>query len=842
VQFDNPDGSYSPGSSTNGSYTRGVYNYDNRYNIRIDHQINQRSQIFVRYSTIPITATRFFVLDQSNPLSQAPTDKTPSRDIAIGYTRVLSNNLVANFRYSWLRVNQQRTENGTSLATDYAAQFGLTPASGGVGFPNLGSFTFGSITGSNSAGPTYSSSTGTTAVIKPGSQTPFGALDQNFVVGQDFNYTRGPHLFQFGGEYRWIQSTQNDYSFSNGGIYNFSPTQTSTNITKATSTSNAISSNTGSSLATFILGTISSFQNAPTPVPGYYRWHYFAFYFQDDWRLTSKLTANLGVRYNVETPRMEKFNNQGSIVVQPGNLNGFTAPVGFCFSGTCGLPNTLWPVNYKGVEPRVGLAYALTPRVVVRGSYTLSHLPLTGYGNMQNPQLGVGTKASSTTGAVKTNQITNYINNPVAQPASGYNIFNAQRGNPIYSSDTISPVYVNQTDKVPYIQGWSFSVQFQTAAKSHLQLSYQGSKGTHLIGAFSTPFNRVSIPTVVAAIQSNQNYTPKVANPYKITNESTNGATPTVLTETGIQYLMPYQNFFNQDLNEIYPRNGSMHYHAFYANFNQRYSKNVTFLASYQWSKTLDNIPDTTAGTEGGSGVANDQAPDNPTNEWSLASFDYPSRFRVGFHAALPIGRRQKFTTHLRALDFLLSNITTSGIITIASGHPNAVTLGNDGYFYSVAPNGVNGCTSSSGCSTDVFPDGYTLRPDRVPGVPLINKNWRGNPFNLPGHGPFTPYFNAAAFTTPGSLNNPALGNTPRTLGDGRTPREFLFDARAAKGFRFGERYQLKLTATAQNVLNHPAFFQVSGTTTTSSGFGNLNQGTSAALSRTLHIGAEFSF
>jgi hypothetical protein len=167
--------------------------------------------------------------------------------------------------------------------------------------------------------------------------------------------------------------------------------------------------------------------------------------------------------------------------------------------------------------------------------------------------------------------------------------------------------------------------------------------------------------------------------------------------------------------------------------------------------------------------------------------------------------------------------------------------------------------------------------------VPLINPAYKKskasqlNPFALPQYngGSFTPYLNPAAFgcytsgaseycPAPGSVNNPALGNAPRTLAGARSPREFMFDARFTKGFKVREKYQLKLIANLNNVFNHPVYFAANNTandplttttiTTTLTGtsptllnnfaastFGRLN-GNTANLSRVIRVGAELTF
>jgi hypothetical protein len=150
-------------------------------------------------------------------------------------------------------------------------------------------------------------------------------------------------------------------------------------------------------------------------------------------------------------------------------------------------------------------------------------------------------------------------------------------------------------------------------------------------------------------------------------------------------------------------------------------------------------------------------------------------------------------------------------------------------------------------------PTGYTLRPNIVPGVPLLNKNWKKNVFGTN----FTAYLNPAAFSVPGSLNNPQLGNAPRTLANARTPRQAMFDMRFSKGFKIGERYELKVNSTFINAFNHPVYYGVNhavlsgdtvdnvhGTVTPvpSGSFGQFNQGQTAGMSRVILVGGEFTF
>ena len=850
VKFDRPDGLWAS-DGTNGVYERGATNTDNRYSIRIDQDFGERDKLWGRFTSEPLTNFRFFALAADNPASPYPSDSAYSKDIAIGYTHVLSNNIVNNIHYSFLRVLQNRIAPPAALSQDYAAKYGLVPSVSGVGFPSLGTF--------NSTPINYAFGAGIVISNPPGIQR-----DQNFIGGDDLSWVKGKHLLQFGVDLRWIQSNQYNLSGTNGGKYQFFQTQTNNG------------SSGGLALATFVLGTISSFSNTPVAVPGYYRWKYDAGYFQDDWRATPALTLNIGVRYEVETPRAEASDNQGFIRLnQSGTLNGMPASAAFCFANGCGGAKHLFPTNWWGIEPRIGFSYAPTVRTTIRGSYGMIRLPLTGYENTPDPDFNLGSLAvNSVSGGENPANVTNYISNPVAGPlTSAYTALNGARG-PLYSVSGVPIAYVNQSSAVPYTQTYSMTVQYQVTQKTLLQATYQGLKGTHLIGSFTVPINTPNIGVIMNAIQSKIPLGNTQLNPYMITsNGLPNGP---VLSETLLQALNPYQNFFNQNMTELYPRHGSSSYNGLYLSIDQRFGKGLALLANYVWQKSLDNVPETNNGTGGGFGVPPQQNPFDLSKEYSVSGFDQPSRLKYGFTYLLPLGQDGYFGNHGRLLNAILGDIQLSGIGSVSSGFPNFVTLGSSGNFYSVVPKGVNGCAPSGTtayCINSALPAGYSLRPNIVPGVPLINPAWKKNPFNGTAPGGITPFLNINAFSVPGDPGDPvrgiaptpAFGNAPRTLAGARSPRETMFDLRVSKGLTFHDHYQFNLNATLNNAFNHPVYFGANGATsdlattypnqTTNNtpppgtithaqvaNFGTLNQGQTAGMSRIIRIGAEFTF
>src|SRR5205823_747387 len=93
---------------TNAFYSRGVNNTDNRYSIRVDHQFNNSNQIFVRYTNVPVIANRYFAFPITNILQQVPSDESFARNVAIGYTHLINEQLVNNFHFGFMRNRQNR--------------------------------------------------------------------------------------------------------------------------------------------------------------------------------------------------------------------------------------------------------------------------------------------------------------------------------------------------------------------------------------------------------------------------------------------------------------------------------------------------------------------------------------------------------------------------------------------------------------------------------------------------------------------------------------------------------------------------------------------------------------
>jgi hypothetical protein len=798
--FDFPDGHYSP-DGLNAYTARGVSNTDNRYNIRVDHDFHSGDHLFGRFSYVPVLGTRYAYYGPTE-LDNIPTDQFVSQDAEIGYTHIVGGSKLNELRISYLRLNRFRGPNAGGLSEDYGAMLGLLPATQGKGFPSIN----------------FSGSNNLQNIGLGGADTDGGrSIDINQGVADDFSFVKGRHSIKVGGEYRELQQDRLDNSNTLGGTYTFYSSDTSG------------PGQNGSALASLYLGVLGGSTSAVQQQgfqPYDYRWNYVAGYIMDDWKIVRNVTLNIGLRYQVETPRTEKYDEQGSFVP---NVNGnvtatlnkvtytTTATGAFCFSGQCGLGRGLWPTNFHSFEPRIGFAWAPKRFMTVRGSYSLIHTPLTGLGGLISPNLvNAASFAGETVGTTLNNgTVLDTITNPAAAipRVGGYKA----SGGPLFqfASSTSAPILPNitQSKTVPYVQLYSASFQFQVSRTLVLEASFAGQKGTHL---FTQPrdTNIASYGTVIGDIQQHRNL-----GSYIFVNQNYENQYVTLQ-----QYQRPYTQFYNNSIQTAFDRLGSSNYNAFYFSGNQRMGQNFSVYGSFAWSKTMDNsssgqLDQSTAIDS--YGFEHPQTPYDFTGEYSYSTFDQPVRTTLGYSYLIPTGRGQRFGGNASRLkQLLIGGYRTSGNFSAQSGYPLFLLQGNQGFFVSTCPIGqtCEGQTSATTASTFTLGNqgssaiqNLSLRPDRIKGLPIINKNWKKDPYGTTTGGGYL--LNCASpsvqcpFATSGSLDNPRIGNLARTLGDVRNPRSIYFDASLRKEVQLHGRYSLRLDVDALNVLNHANFF-----------------------------------
>ncbi|MDZ4800260.1 MAG: TonB-dependent receptor, partial [Bryobacteraceae bacterium] len=340
-----PDG-LSDIDGNNAIFVRGVASEDNRYSFKIDQLLGASDRIAFRYSVTPVQGVRFDWGGPSDPGGPIVQDRVTSYNTGLQYNKLISPTLANETRVTYSRGDAFRGPNDAAASQDWGPTLGLLPAVAGVGFPQI----LGR--GANGEGRT---------------------LDVNFGMGTDFSLQKGAHSLRVGGEHRRIQLNRISYSGLTGGSYSFSG-----QVNPPTGSMN----DNSAQVAGLILGALNSYSFQRFQSNAYYRWRYWALYLQDDWKLNSKLTLNLGLRWDYETPRTEKYDRQGWFdPTVAGTVNSRPVAGAFVFANTGDRQRGLFPSNFSGLQPRIGLAYQLRSNIVWRSSFSVLRAPLTGYGN-----------------------------------------------------------------------------------------------------------------------------------------------------------------------------------------------------------------------------------------------------------------------------------------------------------------------------------------------------------------------------------------------------------------------------------------------------------------------------
>lgn len=739
-----PDGLYDI-DGNNAIYIRGVESVDNRYSFKIDQLLGSQDRIAFRYSAAPVTGTRYDWGGPSDPGDPIVQDKITSYNTGLIYNHIFGATLSNETRVTYSRGDAFRGPNNAALTKDWGAEMGLLPAVAGAGFPQI---------------------------LSRGTSGEGRTLDVNFGVGSDFSWMKGAHAFKMGGEYRAIQLNRISYAGLTGGNYNFGG-----QITPNTGSMNGVPAQ----IAGLITGSLASYSYQAKQSSAYYRWKYAALYFQDDWKLTRKLTLNLGLRWDVETPRKEKYDNQGWFdPTLSTTLNGETVHGAYVWAGTGGRQRGLWPTNYAGFQPRLGLAYAAKSWMVWRASYAMLRAPITGYGNALYPDANVNSSVINSSlglGGVGPGHV-NLITNPIAPLPAPRTL----PRDPIFSmNDTNSFAfsYIPQNSAMPRVDRWNAGVQMLLRNSLSLEIGYDGSKGTHL---YAQPWGLNAVPLSVTApmVAAGADFATQGPqyNPLKLTT-----STGSIIPGNLIASLRPYKNWFNTRIGTDYDRSGNSTYHGLNIGVQKRFSAGLTFLSSYSFSKSLDD------GAPAGNDIFGITFQQTEAREKAVSNFDMTHKFRSSFSYELPFGKGKALLASAPGwLNHIVGGYVLAGTFTRQSGWPGVVYLGNSGWWQS-----RTGGTGN---------DGWTIRPDRVAGAAAITSTWREDPFRRT-------YFDPLAFVVPGTQAAPAIGNTPRTLGDARSPVTTTLDVSGAKNFKlFKEgRVQLQIRADAFNILNHPVFF-----------------------------------
>jgi Carboxypeptidase regulatory-like domain/TonB dependent receptor len=594
----------------------------------------------------------------------------------------------------------------------------------------------------------------------------------------------------------------------------------------------------GDSMASFLMGqmtqgcasngcgSLEEIQFRPATTS--YQYGLFA---QDNWKVTPKLTLNLGFRYDVTLPRTDRYNRQdwfdpnatsplnGGSVTYTDPVTG--QPVNLALKGgerfASSNQRTIYVTDWHDFQPRLGFAYQFASNTVVRGGYGIY------YGQSRSGVTGVVPY-----GSAGFNQYTNVLTMNPGHPTPVGNLNNPFPNGLIQPAGSSlgllndvgfganGPLRTAGANQTPYEQSWSFGIERQLPSHILINAEYIGKKGTHLPFDVSVLRNHLgpwveSLPTT-AADPNNPCQTLSVPclnnlvdNPFAglITNpNSTIGSTFPQIPY--YQLLRPYPQFTDVETEPQLIANSI--YHGLQLTAEKKYSNGLQLLATFVWSKSIDDSSQADWNVSWLGSIDSLQDPNKPWLERSLSTFDIPYVFQVSYSYDLPFGHGRAFLGNMpRWAELIAGGWKTSGIWRMSDGRPLTLTLTDGGQplptYNSQRPNIVGTPRRNHGSD---FVDSYFVDP---------------NVFQYPA--PFT------------------LGDAPRAIASVRTPRSFTADLSVGKQFRIREEMNFEFRVEARNALNHPVF----GTPDTAVGddtFGTINY--TSVGPREVQLGFKFNF
>jgi len=576
-----------------------------------------------------------------------------------------------------------------------------------IGFPNYGD----PVTGADPR------------AYQPGGSTFFDNQDgDNAVQLADFvTYVRGNHTFKFGAEMRWQQLNDSNH-FDLGGNFNFQSNQTA----------NTDAFHQGWPVASLMTGAPEfSFATVQSIDPGF-RFFEPTFFAQDDIKITPRLTVNIGLRYDIPYPRVEhldKYRGFDRLVANPaagGRLGALVGPPGTSYGPTSPYRGLIKP-DYTDWSPRIGFAYSLNSKTVVRGGYGFYYAPL-----LYN-EFGRGGQAGfSVQGGANIN-----FGNDAFIRLSSYPVLPSPDPNSQFITSP-TPTDVEGFDRF-FKNGrtaqYSLNVERELPKQFVLSLGYIGSKGTRLRSGFSpvnalpldalklgAPFLQMQLADVTAAQRS-------YAQSVGVSLPATLAAVFPGFNGTVAQSLKPFPQYGR--ITEHMESQGQSLYNALKIDLNRRFSQGIQAGVSYTFAKLLTDAAEDLFGNSPITGVV--QNPYDRASLWTPSPNIVPNSLVINFLAELPFGKGKRYLNRDGAADRIIGGWQVSGVVRYRNG-PLLVPFIAGGARDFLDLVGFNG----------------NLRP-----------NITGQPFytDIPAGGLRYQYLNRAAFSAPPAYQNFAVAD-----------------------------------------------------------------------------------
>jgi hypothetical protein len=569
-----------------------------QFDVRLDHQISPTMTLFGRYSfvdTLTFRPAPLPGLGEGSFNDAFGDNDMRSQGLALGLTWTVSPTLVGDIRFGYSRGDYYTTP--PNYGVDGPAQIGLKnvpsdPAiTGGVPKVNVQGF---DAVGRHTSTPQF--------------QTP-----RSWNPRATFSLSRGEHFIKFGGEFLHVQTRINDLNATIGRM-------------------NFENRFTNRAVGDLLLGLPS--QLALTSYTVMDQGQDMQFYFiQDDYRVSPKLTANVGLRYEYATPPRERDN-------QFANFDPATGTMIFASDGDV-FDRALIHPDRNNVAPRIGFAYTPASRWVVRGGYGVFYTHTVRQGRegllgFNPPYLVDNLLQTGVTGSAAIAS---------AAPFRLVNGYPSGLLDPNTLAPTISRRAQDANQRTPYIQQYNIGVQYELMSDIVLDVAYVGNKGTKLNG-----FRNLNQRAVITNPDGSQ---AAGARPYPAFGD--------------IQWME----------NRV-----SSTYSSFQLRLEKRFTNGLTGNVSYTLGEALSGAPDHISTSGGGAGIdtgvfREPQDGNNLRAEYGPTEFDIRHRFVASYIWELPFGRwRHWGNSWNRAMDLALGGWQVTGIHVLQSGLALTATLG----------------------------------------------------------------------------------------------------------------------------------------------------------------------
>jgi hypothetical protein len=767
---------------------QGIFNAD-QWDVRGDFQATQKIHVFGRFSRFTDTLTGTTIFGPAGGTgfglnNYGGTSVGANDSVAAGADMAISATLLTDFRLGYYRYNAvtSKYDQGTNLEDQLGipdSNLGDSFTSGASAFniEDPGRQGIGSSSQGSGVGPQYGSGLNVNRCNCPLSQRE----DQYQVVN---NWTKilGNHSMKFGADLRYARNLRVPSDVNRAGQFNFGigPTQ------------NPSDQSGGLGFATYVLGDVTNYQRyASTSTNAKEFQKRLFFYAQDTWRTTPNLTLNLGVRYELYYPETVNGKGNGALMEMsnPSETSGYLQVAEYGkFSSNMG-----WSPTYKAIQPRIGLAYQLNPKTVIRAGYGRSF------------DLGV---FGSIFGHTATQNLPILTNQSIPQPSGNQSFaFTLAQGpglppvTPVPASGLLPNPGFNVNSKarpsplrLPTIDAWNLSIQRSITPTLSVTMAYVGNKGTHTLSAGDGNSTNPNEPGIFLPAQ----YSIEGRTLHYTTAAAEGGATPDTLgiyPDGGTNNPSLLQRYYGgklaacSDPNYAQPAlaglqpgmcgwnsgiqfNGDdqdTHFNALQVTVAKQLTKGLSFTSNYAWQRSINF----------GGGYSTwikraQKGRDDSQREQQLTSY--------GTYQ-LPFGRNAQFASNVPGfVDEIIGGWQISPVVTYASGLPFSLTYQE--------------CSSAiPGGGAPCYPNGRGNNLKlHISGLNTTNHN------RVAFHGATVPLteqpFNG--FTAPG-LDE--IGNTGRNSTFG--PNYFNADLALQKNFPIHESLFAQFRVDAYNAFNH---------------------------------------